>query len=135
MKISLLSPVMCCLLYFGSASAQKRNIYLFKNSGRQVEVRDSADYMRIVTEPDSGSTLYNVVEYYVNNKPKLVGKSTKFAFLSLEGQCATYYPSGKKHEVADYKNGIRDGDSYEYYPNGKLYTHKHYMPGNANPGS
>jgi hypothetical protein len=52
----------------GFCSAQvKMNVYFLKNDGRYVSTRDSADYIRAVTEPDSGSTLYNVAEFYLNN--------------------------------------------------------------------
>lgn len=49
---------------------KKRSTYFLKNNGRYVPSRDSADYLRIVEEPDSGSKLYNVSEYYLNGKKK-----------------------------------------------------------------
>jgi TonB family protein len=127
MKLKALIPLISCLFYFHEASAQRRNIYFFKDNGTEVKVRDSADFIRVVSEPDSGSTLYNVVELYLNNKPKLMGKSSQIEYLRLQGQAITYYPSGKKKEVAIYKDGIKWGDVYEYYPNGTLYNHKQYL--------
>ncbi len=128
MKISLLIPVACCLLLVNQSFAQKRNVYFLKNSGAEVKVRDSADFIRVVSEPDSGSVLYNVSEFYLNDKPKLIAKTARIEPLLLEGQCITFYPSGKKQEMANYERGVRYGDEYEYYPDGKLYVHRRYNP-------
>jgi len=128
MKINLLISIVCCLLYFDQSFAQKRNVYFLKNSGAEVKVRDSADFIRVVSEPDSGSVLFNVSEFYLNDKPKLIAKTATIEPLLLEGQCITFYPSGKKQEMANYERGVRYGDEYEYYPDGKLYVHRRYNP-------
>lgn len=109
-----------------TAFAQKRNIYFLKNDGKQVSTKDSADYIRIVSEPDSGSQLYNVKEFYANGKPKLFGKSSKIEYNVLEGQCVTYFHSGKRKQFANYKQGDLLGDVYNYYPNGVLYSDFEY---------
>jgi TonB family protein len=130
MKFKFLIAAVCCLFYITQSVAQKKqNVYLLKNSGAKVDKVEDADMIRVVTEPDSGSTLYNVAEYYKNKTPKLLGKSAKVDPLSFEGLCITYYPSGKKQEVVNYKGGNRDGDAYQYYRNGKIYLHKKYIPG------
>ncbi|HEY0245390.1 MAG TPA: TonB family protein [Mucilaginibacter sp.] len=135
MKLKLYLPVIYCLLCFNYAFAQKQNVYFLKKNGKEVKVRDSADYIRILTEPDSGTTFYNVKEYYKNGKFKLVGKSSKVEYNSLEGQCVFYYPSGSKQQVANYKQNFLMGDVYDFYPNGKLHTYKQYKskpePGHA----
>jgi len=86
-----------------------------------VQQRDSADYIRVVSEPDSGSKLYNVFEFYPNGKSKLAAKSSTIDPPKYEGDCITYYPNGKKLRIAKYRSGKVIGNSYEYYPNGKLY--------------
>lgn len=48
--------------------AQRQNQYFFKNNGVRVAVRDSADYLRIVQEPEPGSKLYKVNEYYLDER-------------------------------------------------------------------
>ncbi len=131
MKINLLISIVCCLLYVDQSFAQKRNVYFLKNSGAEVKVIDSADFIRIVSEPDSGSVLFNVSEMYLNKARKLIGKSSRVMPLSLEGQCITYYPSGIKREIVNYKQNIKDGDAYEFYPNGQLYTYKKYISSNS----
>src|ERR1700761_8681356 len=136
MKIKILTLSVYCLLYWGQSFAQRRqNVYFLKNSGAEVTKRDSADFIRVVSEPDSGSTLYNVSELYLNDKPKLIGKTSQVDYLRLEGQAMTFYSSGKKQTVVTYKNGIKIGDAYEYYPNGKLYVHKQYLQSKVNPNS
>ena len=106
--------------------SQRHNVYFLKNNGQYLNSRDSADYIRIVAEPDSGSTLYNVAEYYMDGKPKLLGKTSSIIPLSLEGTCAEFYKNGKKQSVAAYKDGNVFGWVYDYYPNGKLYQVRHY---------
>jgi TonB family protein len=102
--------------------AQKPNIYFLKNDDKEVSTRDSADYIRIISEPDSGSNLYNVNEYYKNGNTKLVGKTSSFTDLNLEGQCIRFFPSKKRQEVANYIHGDLFGDVYDYYPNGQLHS-------------
>jgi len=122
-KIIIIST---CLLVSVEVFAQKQNVYFLKNDGKQVSTKDSADYIRIVSEPDSGTKWYNVKEYYNNGKPKLVGKTSTTNGSVLQGQCTTFFPTGKRHQVANYANGWLNGDVYSYYPNGQLYAIRNY---------
>ena len=107
--------------------AQQQNVYFLKNNGEYVQTRDSADYIRIVREPDSSAiSLYNVLEYYPNGHEKLTGKSSTVDPPKFEGACTGYYPNGNKQFLADYKDGRLSGNKYEYYPNGALYLIKTY---------
>ncbi len=108
------------------AFAQKQNVYFLKDNGKYVSTRDSADYIRIVSEPDSGTKLFNVKEYYVNGKLRFAGKSSWAAPIVLEGHCIAFFPSGKRKSLVTYKAGYMDGDCYLYYPNGKLYAIRKY---------
>jgi antitoxin component YwqK of YwqJK toxin-antitoxin module len=102
-------------LLFGSASfAQIQKVTFLKFNGREVSTSDSADYSRVISEPDSGSTLYNVNEFYHNKSKKLIGKTSKNDAVVLEGQCMTFFPSGKKESVASFKNGKKTGDEYTF---------------------
>jgi len=93
------------LLFKLTGFAQTKNVYFFKFSGREVNQMDSADYFRVISEPDSGSTIYNIKEYYKDNSKKLIGKTSKPDAVVLEGQCVTFYKSGKRESVANYQNG------------------------------
>jgi TonB family protein len=127
MKPKVLFPLICALFYFTQSVAQNQNVFYFKNSGTKVSVRDSADFTREIKVPDSGSVFFNVVETYINGKPKLLGKASRIEPLMLEGECTRYYPSGKKQQTATYKQNRLTGDVYDYYPNGELYLHKQFL--------
>ena len=101
-------------------SQVRQNVYFYKNSGKQVKERDSADYTRVIREPDSGSKFFKVLEYYINGKPKRMGESSTIDPIMLEGQCITYHNSGGRKEVLNYKRGKLINEQYYYYPNGKL---------------
>lgn len=101
--------------------AQKQNVYFLKNNGEYVTERDSADFTRIVQEPDSGSVLYNVMDYYKNGTLKMVGKSAVIEPVVLEGTVLSFYPNKNRKQIANYIKGNLTGDCYDYYPNKKLY--------------
>jgi len=124
----LFSMLMQALVLPNVGLAQKFNSYFLKFSGREVATKDSADVIRLIFEPDSGSNFYTVKEFYANYKRKLVGKTSTVGTgrLTLEGECTTYYPTGVKKEVASYDAGVISGDVADYYPNGQLYTVKRY---------
>ncbi len=121
-----MKPLITIVFLFITAAcfAQRQNVYFLKNNGMYVQQRDSADYICVISEPDSGATLYNVFEFYPNGKPKLLSKSTTIESETLEGSCIRYFANGKKSGVSNYKAGKRVGIEYLYYPNGKIYTTK-----------
>jgi len=123
------------LLVASICFAQRQNVYFLKNNGKYVDVRDSADYIRIVREPDSASTLYNVAEFYLNGTQKLVGKSISIDPPKYEGPCVTYYANGNKQSVINYKKGVKTGSDLEFYPNGKIYLETIHLGGDYTQGS
>lgn len=98
-----------------------QQLFYFKNNGLQVKEPDSSDYVRIVRPPDSGSVMFNVSEYYRNGKPKLISKSSTINPATYEGQCLTFYSTGKKQMLLNYTEGAITGTNYVYHPNGKMY--------------
>jgi TonB family protein len=127
--MKLLSTIIA-LLVASVCFAQRQNVYFLKNNGRYVDNKDSADYFRVVREPDSASVLYNVFEFYKDGKKKLIGKSTTIDPPNFEGQCVTFYKSGAKQNITNYKKRLPVGNEYEFYPNGKLYLVKEYPDNN-----
>jgi TonB family protein len=122
-------PILITALLFISSLcfAQRQNVYFLKNNGEYVQNRDSADYIRVVREPDSSAiTLYNVLEYYPNGREKLIGKSSAIDPPKFEGVCVGYYANGNKQFVYNYKAGRLVGDENDYYPNGTVYITKRY---------
>ncbi|WP_158825622.1 energy transducer TonB [Mucilaginibacter lacusdianchii] len=116
--LALLMPMMavCACL------AQKQNVYFLKSNGKQVSIRDSADFIHIVREPDSASTLYNVLDYYLSGKLKMMGKSSTIFPSMLEGISVTYFENGNRKNISEYKKGNLVHKQYLYYPNGRRYT-------------
>lgn len=110
------------ILVSSTAFAQRQNLYFLKNTGERVKMVDSADYLRIVKEPEESSNLYVVNEYYRDGTIKTLGYSSKIDPPVYEGQYVSYYKNGKKSMVAQYKKGKLIDTSFHYYPNGKLYT-------------
>lgn len=108
---------------FHTVSAQKRqNVYFYKNNGKEVSTKDSADFIRVIQEPDSGALYFNLIELYPDGKRKTLGSVSAFLpRLKYEGQLINYYPSGKRQRVANYQNNQLTGPSYLYFENGKLH--------------
>jgi antitoxin component YwqK of YwqJK toxin-antitoxin module len=110
-----------------ASQAQKNDstIYYFKKSGRQVDVKDSADYYQIILPPDTSKKegLYRVYDYYPDGKTKRVATSLNASInLALDGVCTDYYPNGKVKIKSKFKEGRLIDTMFFYYPNGKLYT-------------
>jgi TonB family protein len=115
------------LLGFLSAFAQPRqNVYYFKNNGRQVDVRDSADYVRIIQEPDSGSVLYKLNEYNLNGSKRRTGLTSTIEHITLQGVCTSYFANGNRRSVLNYNQGLLVNEQYHYYANGKLAEERNY---------
>jgi TonB family protein len=117
---------------FGFAQKKIISVSYLKNDGKYVTMRDSADYFRLVTEPDSGSVFYNVAEYYKDSKRKLIGMSSTIDPPVFEEQCVRFYKNGNKQSITTYKKGLPVGHEYEFYTNGKPYLVKDY-PDNSDP--
>lgn len=111
----------CVLLATISLGQKKQNVYFLKNNGAFAQLRDSADYIRVIQEPDSGTTYFNLLEYYPNGQKKRVGMLSSYnPNLILEGSVISFYSSGRKKEIAVYQRGKITGPHYYYYPNGQL---------------
>ncbi|WP_155977894.1 energy transducer TonB [Pedobacter glucosidilyticus] len=105
-----------------NVTAQKRqNIYFLKYNGELVKERDSADFIRVISEPDSGQVFFELIENYKNGKVKRLGYVSSFEpKLILEGYCRDYYPNGNKKEMGFYQKNFKYGEFKVYYPNGVL---------------
>ncbi|RQO69915.1 hypothetical protein DBR43_17855 [Pedobacter sp. KBW06] len=113
------------IIFLGLASgtfAQRQNQYFFKDNGARVSLRDSADYLRIVQEPEQGTKLYKVNEYYLDGTEKSSGLSKTIDPPLYQGAFISYYKNGNKRVVGNYIDGVLRDSVDTYYPNGKLYT-------------
>ncbi len=111
---------------------KKQNVYFLKNDGRYVDAKDSADFIRIVSEPDSGTQLYNITEFYKSGIRKLAAKSLTIDPPKFEGMSISNYETGNRRSIKNYKNNLLVGEQYEFFPNGKVYIIKSYS-GNITP--
>jgi len=85
-------------------------------------VKDSADFIRVIQEPDSGSTNYNLLEFYPDGSRKTLGTVSAFnPFLKYEGQRISFYKNGKKKSMELYERNERLGACHYYYEDG---THR-----------
>ena len=107
---------MLLLVAIVAAKAQKKqNVYFFKNNGVEV-IKDSADFVRMIQEPDSGETNFNLLEYHMNGKRKTLGKVSAFEpKIVLEGTTLRFNEEGKRIEITPYENGTPKGISYHYF--------------------
>jgi TonB family protein len=134
MKVNFyFASFIACFLVINAFAQKKQNVYFLKDNGKYVNNSDSADFTRIVQEPDSGSVLYNVLDYYPNGNLKMLGKSSTIDPIKLEGMAVSYYPNKKKKQVASYQKGLFAGIVYDYYPNGKLYRSVEFEQVETNP--
>lgn len=87
----------CVLLATISLGQKKQNVYFLKNNGAFAQLRDSADYIRVIQEPDSGTTYFNLLEYYPNGQKKRVGMLSSYnPNLILEGSVISFTPVAEK---------------------------------------
>lgn len=115
------------LLIWLGANAQNQNLYYFKNNGEQVKLRDSADYLRIVKEPEAGSELFSVTEQWLDGTTKSTSFWNNTKPTTYEGQYISFFRSGKIKSVFKYKKSVLVDTAHLYYPNGKVYMILNYV--------
>lgn len=118
LALSCLFTVTVCF----AQKAKYQQVFYFDANGNKVPTVDSSEFIRVVNQPDSGSTLFSITDYYRNTKPKLIGKSSTIDPPTFEDQCVTYYFNGKRESVFNYTGGRLNGPGYLFSPNGKLHA-------------
>jgi len=92
---------------------------------RQVATLDSADFIRVILPTYSTNDRISVQEFYKNGNLKLTAKYDKFynrtGASTPDGDCVTYFETGKKKSITHYANGQKEGDEYLFYPDGSIY--------------
>ena len=107
---------------------KKQNVYYFNQQDVEVLNPDSSTYSRIIQEPDSGSTFYNLIEFYKDGKVKTRGKVSEFIpNLIYQETLIRNHPNGKKANISNYKNGVLKDSEYLYYENGFLKEERLYL--------
>jgi antitoxin component YwqK of YwqJK toxin-antitoxin module len=103
-----------------TASAQEQVRIYLKNNDTKVYNADSADYIRVIHDHGPNSNLYQLTEYYKNDKLKRTGYIISPTSVHFEGECRNFYPSGILKSQLNYKSGLLQGDQLYYFSNGKL---------------
>jgi TonB family protein len=120
LKMKFLFLVLVSFFVLTQSFAQKQNVYFLKNDGREVKLKDSADFIRIIQEPDSGSNNFKVLEYYPDNSRKFIGEASMYEPLVYQGPSIRFNKNGRKSEQISYLNSAPTGIAYYYYPNGRV---------------
>ncbi len=125
-KVILLSLILFSLL---NASAQKKqNIYFLLDNGEEILFKDSADYIRVIEEPDSGAVFFNIKEFYPNGTKKLLGKVSSFdPHIVYEGVVVSYFKSGIKKSSITYKKNVPEGIAYYFFEDGRVKKQIEYL--------
>ncbi|WP_304068432.1 TonB family protein [Pedobacter glucosidilyticus] len=105
---------------------EKQYTYYFKKNGKQVQNKDSADYIRTISPPDSGETYYKLVDHYKSGTLKRTGRTSSTKSAMLEGEVTTYYDDGKKEAIKVYAENKLVGPAYEYFRNGELKSYRYF---------
>jgi len=126
MKKNIFLLCAACMLLVLRVSAQRQNTYYLKNNGDYVKKADSADIIRLVHEPEKGSTLYPTKEFYKSGQRKSYGHSIKIDPPSYEGPFIAFFENGTRKQFLKYDKGRIVDTAYNYFPNGKLYSSLFY---------
>ncbi|WP_295676321.1 hypothetical protein [uncultured Mucilaginibacter sp.] len=116
-----------------NAIAQRLDTAVFylkqvSNGSPVVTTPDNADFMRIILPPDGTDANLGIMEYDKNRKLIFVGKSDPGlprtyteGDVVLTGECITYFSNGKRHTIAHYVHGNKEGMEYMYNYDGTIY--------------
>ncbi len=121
--------LLALLLTLSNVKAQKKqNVYFFTNKGKEVSSKDSADFMRVIQEPDSGETHFALLDFYKSGKRKTIGKVSSFEpNLVPEGTVIEFSETGRRISVVNYERGMPVGMSYRYFNNGTMHRQMEHI--------
>lgn len=108
---------------------KKQDVYYLKNNGKTVATKDSADFIRVIQEPDSGAVWYKLLEFYPDGKRKTLGQLSAFEpALMYEDVRISFNEKGVKIKTETFKNGSLLGTAYTFFPDGKVQEQVDYLP-------
>ncbi|WP_310144207.1 TonB family protein [Pedobacter africanus] len=118
-------------------NAQKKQDITFYKKGKKISSKDSADFIRIVQEPDSGNQYLDFFEFYSDGKKRAQAKISwaKYPGISFEGQYISYYRNGNKERTVFYEKSRLNGPAFYFFENGTLRQTLEYVPSKSNYNS
>jgi hypothetical protein len=129
-KRALYTMVLVLLLTPVRAQSRDSLVYFFKDNGSSLLLVDSlhkADFVRIIPPFTLQDNFVEIKEFYKNGVTKFVGKaiastiSLTKGYADYEGTCISFYSTGNRRFIMNYKEGSKNGLQYFYFPEGKLY--------------
>src|SRR6185312_10541230 len=102
-------------------------VVFFNDGGRPVHSITQAAYYMLILPPDANDTRYNIQEFYKSGTLKLMGKADgqgnvmRTGAVLLDGDCVSYFQTGKKSSIIHYNKGYKEGIEEIYYPNGNVW--------------
>jgi TonB family protein len=124
----ILFTLIISIINFISYAQKAQNVYFFKN-GIPTTDKLNADFRRVIQEPDEGSKLYILFEYYLDNTPKTEGFVSSFEpQLIYEGLLKSYNKKGVLISETNYVKNSQVGLKKTYYADGKLMKEVFYEP-------
>lgn len=116
-----------CLMVSSSIAQGIQNTYYFNKKAISVKEKDSANFIRVISGPDSGETHYKLVEYYKDGTVKTTGRTSSPKGVKYEGEVITFFDNGKRESFKTYVDNKLMGYAYEYFNNGELKYHRLYV--------
>lgn len=125
------------------AQQSDTSIYFFRSVSKTFAVKVNAlaesDFFRLVYSSDDEPNKFIIKEFYRNGTIKLLGASAAVAapnkntcgdaIVKFDGDRAIYGTNGKTMATSHFVDGIKNGDEYLFYPDGKIYCDvKHEAP-------
>jgi TonB family protein len=127
MKVTLLTISLVCL-FFSSKAQKEQEAYYLKFDETEVADKDSADFIRVIQEPDSDSKFFNLIEYYTTGEKKRLGKISSTSFpLFFQGDVLSFYKNGKRASSVHYLDNNLTGSATYYFRNGVLKKEVEYF--------
>lgn len=110
-----------------SLAQDKQFFYFLKENGNEVQVKDSADFIRIISLPEKGEKLFSIQDFYIDGRKKLLGKAYLIEpYVAFEGLVLNYYPNGKTKSSLTYAKNVPIGNAYFFFENGKVRSQLEY---------
>ncbi|KHJ36687.1 hypothetical protein PBAC_31430 [Pedobacter glucosidilyticus] len=116
-----------CLLVSSSIAQGIQNTYYFNKKAISVKEKDSANFIRVISGPDSGETHYKLVEHYKDGTLKTTGRTSSVKGVKYEGEVTTFFDNGKRESFKTYVDHKLMGYAYEYFNNGELKYQRLYV--------
>jgi antitoxin component YwqK of YwqJK toxin-antitoxin module len=113
-------------LFFGQTKNDK---IIYLDSLWQETTNKDFKYIRVTKDYYLDKETYSVIDYYKSGVIQRTGTTETKDQLIKTGQFVSFYESGKRKSIANYKKNIIFGNYYELYENGSKKLEAEYIEG------